>query len=813
MNLEGNILVLTQWSYKDALVQTYTLPYVDIIRSVIEKERKLILITAEQSKIALSISEIEELNKSYGIRNMQLIALPYERFGFRKIIETARQLFKLYRVIKKEKIRIIHAFCTPAGGMAYLLCKITGAKLVIDSYEPHAESMVENGTWKKSDLAFKILMSLEKLQTRKANTLIATTEGMKGYAIKKYGAVSKNFFVKPACVDLNKFSSVEKDALLLKELKLENKIVCVYAGKLGGIYLSEEIFQFVRACYHHWGDDFRFLLLTNASNEEVSKEVERVRIPDKVVISKFVFHQEIPRYLSLADFAINPVKPVPTKRYCTSIKDGEYWAIGLPVIISSGISDDSTIIEKEKIGVVIDFSLKEDYKRAILRLEEMFIVKRELQKRIRNVAERYRSFEIAKRIYTQIYGLKEKLKGNLIILTQWSYKDALIQSATLPYLRIIREILPKQFRIILVTAEKKQIALTRNELFIINQEFSNQNISVYPLAYKKFGIKKFIVYIGHFLKLSRLIKKEDIKIIHAFCMPAGGIGYLLCKLTGRTLVMDSYEPHATAMVETGAWKKYSLSFSILFWLEKRLSRRAEYVIATTTRMKSYAKEKYGAALKNYYVKPACINLEQFYPRPKDKNLLEEYNLTGKLVCVYAGKLGGLYLKEEVFDLIKACYDRWGDRFRFLMFSDESANEIKGQMKRVNLPENIVMCRFVPYKEIPRYLSLGDFAINPQVPVPSKRFGTPIKNGEYWAMGLPVIISPGISDDSDIILENEIGIVSNLQQTNKMQLVVQQMEKLLASYEKEVLQKKIFDIAKKYRSFEIAHKIYPLIYGD
>ena len=41
MKLKGNILVLTQWSFKDALIQTYTLPYVEILREIIPTERKI----------------------------------------------------------------------------------------------------------------------------------------------------------------------------------------------------------------------------------------------------------------------------------------------------------------------------------------------------------------------------------------------------------------------------------------------------------------------------------------------------------------------------------------------------------------------------------------------------------------------------------------------------------------------------------------------------------------------------------------------------------------------------------------------------
>ena len=400
--MKGNILILTQWSFNDALVQTYTLPYVNIIREIILPDHKIIVVTAEQEHIALSKNESDQINKDWEKKNMMLLPEPYKRFGLKKIFDSAGNLSKLIGVIKREKIKTIHAFCTPAGGIAYLLSKFTGTDLIIDSYEPHAESMIENGTWKKNGLAYKILFFLERKQTRKAKVLIGTTAGMKQYALEKYRVEVRNFYVKPACVDLVKFVS-QKDPFLSKELDLENKIVCVYAGKLGGIYFKEEIFNFIKLCYDRWNDNFRFLMLTNARKEDIHTEILRVDLPENIVVSKFVYHDEIPHYLSLGDFAINPVKPVPTKKYCTSIKDGEYWAMGLPVVISPRISDDSEIIEKENVGIIVDFSDNVALVRAIERLEELMGDKIELKAKIRQIAVRYRSFEIAKKIYKEIY--------------------------------------------------------------------------------------------------------------------------------------------------------------------------------------------------------------------------------------------------------------------------------------------------------------------------------------------------------------------------------------------------------------------------
>jgi glycosyltransferase involved in cell wall biosynthesis len=400
----GNVLILTHWSFKDALIQTYTLPYVAIIRKKLPKKYKIFLVTSEQANGAISGAELIAINQSWEGQNMQLIVHPYKKMGMGKLLSLSKDLFDLYSLVKKQKVKTIHAFCTPAGSIGYALAKITGATLIIDSYEPHAEAMVENNTWDKSGLPFKVLFALEKRQSQYAGGFVATSAGMKKYAEQRFEFEPKNFFVKPACVDLEKFDHTQKNTHLSDELDLHNKIVCVYAGKLGGIYLREEIFDFLFECFDHWGDRFRFLMLTNASKQEVEVEIKRTGLPMNVVIQRFVKHEDVPAYMSLGHFAINPVKPVPTKRYCTSIKDGEYWAMGLPVVITKDISDDSEIIEENNIGYELKELTKEEYQKAIFKIDELLNGdQQKLKEKIRGIAERYRSFAIAEQIYTTIY--------------------------------------------------------------------------------------------------------------------------------------------------------------------------------------------------------------------------------------------------------------------------------------------------------------------------------------------------------------------------------------------------------------------------
>ena len=396
MKNRKNILVITSWSYNDALIQTYTLPYLNIIANHLPNEARIFLTTLEKNNQPIN-------NNHTKIKN---ILIDYHPLSLKGLMMWMGLIFKLLKTIRKEKIDVIHCWCTPAGMIGYMLSLLTGRSLIIDSYEPHAETMVENGVWKKNGLVYHLLFFFEKRLTKRAKYLIATTEGMKSYAKEKYHFYGNNIFVKPACVNLTLFSEANlKNNILVEELKLQDKIVGVYAGKFGGIYLEEDIFDFLKVAENYWGDKFRALILSAHTKLEIENYASKSEVNPKTIIHRFVAHHEIPNYIGLGDFGITPVKPIPTKRYCTPIKDGEYWALGLPVVITKDISDDSDIIKNNKIGSVIEELNEAAYLKAIKEIDNLLSKnsREEIYHKIRPIAEKYRNFEIAEKIYAAIY--------------------------------------------------------------------------------------------------------------------------------------------------------------------------------------------------------------------------------------------------------------------------------------------------------------------------------------------------------------------------------------------------------------------------
>lgn len=391
---------------------------------------------------------------------------------------------------------------------------------------------------------------------------------------------------------------------------------------------------------------------------------------------------------------------------------------------------------------------------------------------------------------------------NILILTYWSYNDALIQTYTLPYVKLIANNLGYDNKLFLLTLEKQG-----------SPEIHTQGkINFISRIYRPPGIRAALEWIVTIYRLAKIIKKNNISVIHAWCTPAGMIGYILAVLTGKELIIDSFEPHAEAMVENGEWRKNSLIFKLLFRFEKLQAHRAKYLIAISSKMKAYAEDKYNYKGNNYFIKPACVNLELFSENSiKNENLLAKFGLKDKIVCVYAGKFGGIYLDQEVFDFFKAAKEEWGEKFKVLLLTAESDDVIENLCHKSGFNPSAIVKLFVPHEQIPVYMGLGDFAITPVKPIPTKRCCSPIKNGEYWALGLPVVITKDISDDSDIISNSEIGSVLKSLDNVSYKMAISQIRKLLETEDRKMLYTKIRKIAEEHRNFKIAESIYSEIY--
>jgi len=259
----------------------------------------------------------------------------------------------LIRLVRQEKIDFILCRAAPAGALGYLIWRKTKVPYAVESFEPHADYMLESGVWSRWDPRFLLERFWEARQKKTAKALMPVAEGYRQQLIVE-GVPQERIFTQPCAVPSDQFwFRAEHVAPLRKQLGLtESNIVGIYVGKFGGLYLEEEAFRLFQSAFSTFGDDFFLILLSPNPADQIADFIHRFNLPAHRVLHTVVPHTDVPSYLHAADFAFATYKPSTTKRYLSPIKVGEYWASGLPVVITHGVGDESEIIPNEGGGTL-----------------------------------------------------------------------------------------------------------------------------------------------------------------------------------------------------------------------------------------------------------------------------------------------------------------------------------------------------------------------------------------------------------------------------------------------------------------------------
>ncbi len=263
------------------------------------------------------------------------------------------------RLHDERTIDLVMARGVMAAWLSLKFVKQNQVPFSIESFEPHADYMVEDGVWNRFGLRYRVLSNAEKAEKKMANFLLPVTEAYRQKLIKTEGIDSAKILTMPCCVDVNRFQFNEGlRAIVRTKIGIhQNTIVGIYTGKIGGIYLKDEAISLIKLAQEHYGAERFYLIILSPDVQTWNEVLSQAGFEKNQYHIGFVDLSEVGAYLSAADFAFSLHRPSPSKIGISPIKNGEYFANGLPVIMPTGIGDDSEIVENEKLGTSIpDFS-------------------------------------------------------------------------------------------------------------------------------------------------------------------------------------------------------------------------------------------------------------------------------------------------------------------------------------------------------------------------------------------------------------------------------------------------------------------------
>jgi hypothetical protein len=175
--------------------------------------------------------------------------------------------------------------------------------------------------------------------------------------------------------------------------------VGIYVGKFGGLYLDEEAFTVFARSFHFF-EDLYIIVLSPTDREVIIRKAQDAGIDIHRLRVLIATHVDVPNYLSAADLAFSTIKPSPIKRYQCPIKNGEYWASGLPILMTDGISDEYKLLRKGIGGSTFSGDLHD--------LDQAFMTIRSIladpahRNAITGLAREYKSIDLARDVYGSI---------------------------------------------------------------------------------------------------------------------------------------------------------------------------------------------------------------------------------------------------------------------------------------------------------------------------------------------------------------------------------------------------------------------------
>jgi glycosyltransferase involved in cell wall biosynthesis len=396
------ILFLSYWGLNDGLTTSTVFPHLQLLQQRPDVEA-IRLVTIERGAEAQAALQFQPGFAADKISFEPLRSKPSRNVILNKIEDFTRFPTELVRQIEEFRPDFILARGAPAGALAYLVWQRTKLPFYVESFEPHADYMLESGVWRRYDPRYLFQRHWEKRQKQLAMGLMPVAENYRQQLISE-GVPARRIVTIPCSVDARAFAYDEPARNRVRQqlgFTDPAAVVGIYVGKFGDIYYDEEAFALFRAAADYFGPAFRLIILTPNAEADVRRKLAAVGLDASRVFVTKAPHHEVPGYLSAADFSFAPIRPAPCRLFCSAIKVGEYWASGLPVLLTTGVGDDSAIIEAEGGGAVFDLSQPDSVPTALARLAAL-LSQPNHRAAIHELALRHRSLNRAREAYAAL---------------------------------------------------------------------------------------------------------------------------------------------------------------------------------------------------------------------------------------------------------------------------------------------------------------------------------------------------------------------------------------------------------------------------
>lgn len=202
--------------------------------------------------------------------------------------------------------------------------------------------------------------------------------------------------------------------------------------------------------------------------------------------------------------------------------------------------------------------------------------------------------------------------------------------------------------------------------------------------------------------------------------------------------------------------KNKLILSILENIELFLYQQAKYIVTVTD---SFTKNiiKRGIDKEKVFTITNGVNLDQFFPKEKNNNLINELNLEKKFIILYIGAHGISQGLSSIVDTAKILENE--NKIHFLFVGEGADKEnIVNKASALNL-KNITFLKGQPKEKVIDFYSIMDIGLVPLRNIPLFKTFIPSKMFEMLAMKKPIVASVE-GEAASILKKSQAALIGN-----------------------------------------------------
>ena len=183
---------------------------------------------------------------------------------------------------------------------------------------------------------------------------------------------------------------------------------------------------------------------------------------------------------------------------------------------------------------------------------------------------------------------------------------------------------------------------------------------------------------------------------------------------------------------------------------------SDAIFCVSGAMKDRILREYQVPSQHIQVIPTVANTRKFHWDPQLRAAArKELGIEDNFALIYAGSIRAYQLLEVLLDFFRRLQEKRPPLHLLLITPQRAEAE---QLVHKTLPPGTYTIRSAGHNEVARWLNAADAGLLLRESNPVNQVAAPTKFAEYLMCGLPVVMTAGIGDFSELARKEKVGIV-------------------------------------------------------